>query len=71
MDGSAGGVLFEELGELPLFGPGEMDGFANEGCQGARFQFDGVVPSPRWGKAFALPLFEDIAVVSVLEWDAV
>ncbi len=37
LDGSAGGVFFEELGELPLFGSGEVDGFADESCWGPGF----------------------------------
>ena len=30
LDSSAGSVFFEEFGELPLFGPGKADGFADE-----------------------------------------
>ena len=46
LDRSSCGVLFEELGELPLLGLGEADGFADEGCWGTWFQLDGMVPGP-------------------------
>ena len=36
LDGSAGSVFFEELGEFSLLGSGEVDGFADEGCRGSR-----------------------------------
>ena len=32
LDRSSCGVFFEELGEFSLLGPGEADGFADEGC---------------------------------------
>ena len=60
-------MFFEELGELSLFGSGEADGFADESCWGPGFQVDGVVLGPRWGEAFSFSLFEDVAIVAILE----
>ena len=44
LDGSSGGVFFEEFGKFSLFGLGEADGFADEGCRGSGLEVNGVVP---------------------------
>ncbi len=64
-------MLFEEFGEFSLFGLEETDGFADEGRQSSRLQFDAVVPGSRWWQPFSASLFEDIVIITVLEGDIV
>ena len=71
LDSSSGSVLFEEGGEFSLFSLGEMDGLADEGCRGSRFEVDGVVPGPGRRQPSPLSLFEHITIVVVLKGDVV
>jgi len=66
LDGSSGGMFFEEFGEFSLFGLGEADSFADEGRWCSGLELDGVVPGSGGRQPFSFSLFEYVAVISVL-----